>query len=229
MNFRHLVLGTLGSAILVAACTGGTGATAVPTTAPTTAPSVEPSAAPSAEAMVPTTKSPAADLRYTLASGLGQHALLASLATHRGLEGGKDFEAAAGALENNTVALGDAIGSVFGDEAKTKFLELWRAHIGFFVDYTVGTATKDDAKKMAAGEALAGYSRDFAAFLSGATDLPADTLSAELDMHITHLVESIDAYAAGDYATAYAKTDEAYTHMVATGGVLADAIAAQVP
>ena len=72
----------------------------------------------SPEAMAPTTKSPSADLRYALASGLGQHALLASLTTHRGLEGGKDFEAAAEALETNTVALGDAIGSVFGDEAE---------------------------------------------------------------------------------------------------------------
>ncbi len=166
MKLRTLALSTLGTAILVAACTGG-GATTTPTTAPSVEPSMapsEPSMAPSMspEAMAPTTKSPSADLRYALASGLGQHALLASLTTHRGLEGGKDFEAAAEALEVNTVALGDAIGSVFGDDAKATFLELWRAHIGFFVDYTVGTATKDDAKKTKAGDDLAGYSRDFA-------------------------------------------------------------------
>ncbi|MEX1104182.1 MAG: hypothetical protein WED87_08020, partial [Dehalococcoidia bacterium] len=234
MKLRTLALSTLGTAILVAACTGG-GATTTPTTAPSVeasmAPSTEPSMAPSMspDAMTPTTRSPSADLRYTLASGLGQHALLASLTTHRGLEGGKDFEAAAEALEVNTVALGDAIGSVFGDEAKATFLELWRAHIGFFVDYTVGTATKDDAKKTKAGEDLAGYSRDFGAFLAGATDLPADVLEAELNSHVTHLAGSVDAYAAGDYAKAYELTDIAYQHMVATGGTLADAITAKFP
>ena len=233
MKLRTLALSTLGTAILVAACTGG-GATTTPTTAPSVEPSTapsEPSMAPSMspDAMAPTTKSPSADLRYALASGLGQHALLASLTTHRGLEGGKDFEAAAEALEMNTVALGDAIGSVFGDEAKATFLELWRAHIGFFVDYTVATASKDDAKKTKAGEDLAGYSRDFAAFLAGATDLPADVLEAELNNHVMHLAGSVDAYAAGDYAKAYELTDMAYQHMVATGGTLADAIAAKFP
>ncbi len=234
MKLRTLALSTLSTAILVAACTGG-GATTTPTTAPsveaTMAPSTEPSMAHSMapEAMTPTTKGPSADLRFALASGLGQHALLASLTTHRGLEGGKDFEAAAEALEANTVALGDAIGSVFGDEAKATFLELWRAHIGFFVDYTVATAAKDDAKKTKAGEDLAGYSRDFAAFLAGATDLPADVLEAELNNHVMHLAGSVDAYAAGDYAKAYELTDMAYQHMVATGGTLADAIAAKFP
>ncbi len=234
MKLRSLALSTLGTAILVAACTGG-GATTTPATtpsvAPSMAPSMEPSMAPSMspEAMTPTTKSAAADLRFTLASGLGQHALLASLATHRGLEGGKDFEAAAGALEANTVALGDAIGSVFGDEAKATFLELWRAHIGFFVDYTKATAAKDEAKIAKATEDLAGYSRDFAAFLAGATDLPADVLETELNTHVMHLAGSIDSYAAGDYAKAYELTDMAYQHMVATGGTLADAIAAKFP
>ena len=234
MKLRTLALSTLSTAILVAACTGG-GATTTPTTAPsveaTMAPSTEPSMAHSMapEAMTPTTKGPSADLRFALASGLGQHALLASLTTHRGLEGGKDFEAAAEALEANTVALGDAIGSVFGDEAKATFLELWRAHIGFFVDYTVATAAKDDAKKTKAGDDLAGYSRDFAAFLAGATDLPADVLEAELNNHVMHLAGSVDAYAAGDYAKAYELTDMAYQHMVATGGTLADAIAAKFP
>jgi hypothetical protein len=234
VKLRTLALSTLGTAILVAACTGGGAATA-----PTTAPSVEPTMGPSSEpsmapsmspdAMAPTTKSPSADLRYALSSGLGQHALLASLTTHRGLEGGKDFEAAAEALEVNTVALGDAIGSVYGDEAKATFLELWRAHIGFFVDYTVGTATEDDAKKTKAGEDLAGYSRDFGAFLASATDLPAEVLSAELDSHVKHLAGSIDAYAAGDYADAYELMGMGYTHMWATGDVLSEAIVTKMP
>lgn len=231
MNLRILALILLAAAMLVGACTSGATTTTAPSIEPSMSHAPQPSAAPSASAEggTPTTKSPAADLRYTLASGLGQHALLASLATHRGLEGADDFDAAAAALEANTVALGEAIGSVYGDEAKATFLELWRAHIGFFVDYTVGTASDDAAKKTKAGEDLAGYSRDFAAFLSGATDLPADVLEAELNSHVMHLAGSVDAYAAGEYAKAYELTDMAYQHMVVTGGTLADAIAAKFP
>ena len=70
---------------------------------------------------------------------------------------------------------------------------------------------------------------DFGAFLAGATDLPADALEAELGMHIGHLAMAVDAYAAEDYEKAYADTRDAYQHMLATAGTLADAIAAKFP
>ena len=39
------------------------------------------------------------------------------------------------------------IGSVYGPEAEDAFNTLWSAHNGFFVDYTTGVATDDQAKK----------------------------------------------------------------------------------
>ena len=78
--------------------------------------------------------SPAADLRVTLDELLGEHALLAMFATQKGYDGAPDFEAIADALDENGVDLSEAIGSVYGDEAGTKFLDgplLWRDHIGF--------------------------------------------------------------------------------------------------
>jgi hypothetical protein len=95
-------------------------------------------------------ESPAADLRLTLDRLLAEHALLATFAMQKGLDGSEDFKAIAAALDANTVDLGNAIGSVYGDEAKTSFLKLWRDHIGFFVDYTVATAKKDEAGQEAA-------------------------------------------------------------------------------
>lgn len=69
------------------------------------------------------TTSPATDLRVTLDKLLGEHAMLAQFATQKGLEGKPDFQAIAGALDQNSVALGDAIGSVYGDEARETFLD----------------------------------------------------------------------------------------------------------
>jgi len=114
-------------------------------------------------------ESPATDLRVTLDRLLAEHALLATFAMQKGFGGEKDFEAIAGALEANTVDLGSAIGSVYGEEAETAFLKLWREHIGFFVDYTLATAKKDEAGQNAARDELATYQADFAAFLDSAT------------------------------------------------------------
>jgi hypothetical protein len=176
-------------------------------------------------------ESPAVDLRVTLDRLLAEHALLATFAMQKGLDGDKDFKAVAAALDGNTVDLGDAIGSVYGDEAKTGFLELWRNHIGFFVDYTVATARKDEAGQTAARDKLAKYQADFSAFLDTATDgkLPQSGAADALQAHVNQLITAIDAYAAGDYPKAYGQIREAYHHMYGTGDALSGAIAAQMP
>jgi len=176
--------------------------------------------------------SPAADLRVTLDSLLGEHALLAIAATQKGLDGDKDFEAAAAALDANSVELSEAIGSVYGDEAAKQFLDgpsLWRDHIGFFVDYTVGLAKKDKAAQQAAVDNLTGYSGAFSGFLAGATGLPQQALQDGIQMHIGQLKGQLDAYAAGNYDEAYGFARDAFTHMVMTGDTLAGAIQEQSP
>ena len=61
-----------------------------------------------------------------------------------------------------------AIGSVYGADADNAFLPLWRRHIGFVVDYTVGAASRDKAKQDKAVADLVAYTDDFGAFLAGA-------------------------------------------------------------
>lgn len=79
--------------------------------------------------MATTTSSPAVDLRIALDRLLSEHATLAMVATQKGLKGKPDFEAIAAAVDANSVELGDAIGSVYGEDAKNTFLDgkaLWR-------------------------------------------------------------------------------------------------------
>src|SRR5688572_414840 len=97
---------------------------------------------------------PAATLTRDLTGLLVDHEYLAGAAVYMAVEAGGDlkdpgFKAAATALDNNSVALSQAIGSVYGDAGAKQFLDLWRAHIGFFIDYTLAKATGDDqaAKK----------------------------------------------------------------------------------
>ena len=177
-------------------------------------------------------ESPAADLRVTLDRLLGEHAILAMLATQKGFDGEKDFEAIAVALDQNSVELADAIGSVYGDEARKEFLDgkfKWRAHIGFFVDYTVGLATDDKAAQKKAVGNLKGYIESFSAFLAQATDLPQDAVKESITEHVNQLKGQIDAYAKGDYERAYSLARDAYAHMYMTGDTLAGAIVEQNP
>ncbi len=174
----------------------------------------------------------AADLRVTLGRLLGEHAMLAMVATQKGLMGEKDFKPIAAALDRNSVELADAIGSVYGAKARKEFLDgklKWRAHIGFFVDYTVGLAKKDKAMQQKAVGNLKGYIESFSSFLATATELPQPAVRQSITEHVNQLKGQIDAYAQGDYARAYELAREAYAHMYMTGDTLAGAIVKQSP
>ena len=176
--------------------------------------------------------SPASDLRITLDRLLGEHALLAMFATQKGLMGEKDFKAIGASLDANSVDLADAIGSVYGPEARKEFLDgklKWRPHIGFFVDYTVGLAKKDKAMQQKAVGNLKGYIESFSSFLATATELPQPAVRQSITEHVNQLKGQIDAYAAGDYTKAYRLAREAYAHMYMTGDTLAGAIVKQSP
>ena len=174
----------------------------------------------------------ASDLRVGLGRLLGEHAILAMTATQKGFSGAKDFDAIAKSLDANSVDLADAIGSVYGEEARTTFLDgdlLWRDHIGFFVDYTVGLAEKDTAAQEKAVGNLMGYVEAFSSFLADATGAPQADLRSAIESHVMQLKGQIDAYAAGEYTTAYEAFREAYRHMYMMGDTLAAAIVAQSP
>ena len=169
----------------------------------------------------------AADTRQTLNRLLGEHAFLASVATTKGLTGAADFNAAAGALDKNSVELADVIGSVYGADARTEFLKQWRDHIRMFVDYTTATAKKDKAGQDRAVAELGGYTKTFGSFLATATGLPPAAVQASLTDHVGQLKAAVDAAAAGKADEAYAKVREAYHHMGMTAETLATAIAKQ--
>jgi hypothetical protein len=172
----------------------------------------------------------AADLRVTLDRLLGEHAVLAMSATNLGVTGSKAFLAAAQALDRNSVALSQAIGSIYGAKAGKTFLDgpfMWRAHVKFFVDYTVATAKKDEAAKRKAVANLQTYTVRFGDFLAGATGLPKLAVRNDLLGHVLELKGQLDAYAKHQYAKAATMYGHAYDHMFMTGDLLAGAIAKQ--
>ena len=172
----------------------------------------------------------AADLRVTLDRLLGEHAVLAMNATNLGVTGSKAFPAAAKSLDRNSVEISQAIGSIYGAKAARMFLDgpfQWRAHIGFFVDYTVALAKKDKAGQAKAVANLKTYTVRHGDFLAGATGLPRLAVRNDLLGHVLELKTQLDDYAAGRYAKAADDYRHAYAHMFMTGDLLAGAIAKQ--
>jgi hypothetical protein len=171
------------------------------------------------------------DLRVALNGLLAEHVTLAAAATQAALRGRKsEFESAAGALDQNSQDLAGAIGSVYGKDAGDAFLPLWRKHIGFFVDYTVGKAQGSKKKQDKAVQDLLQYAADFGAFLNSATPaLPKEAVADLVKSHIVSLKEVVDAQAVRNYKLAFEKVRAASRHMQMIGDPLAAAIAAQFP
>ena len=178
----------------------------------------------------------AADLRTTLNLLLSEHITLAAKATNAALGGRMDeFTAYGGLLTTNGNDVGDLVGQVYGDSAKTMFNGIWGAHNGYFVDYTKGVAANDDAMKNTAVMNLTDkYVPDFAKLISGATGLKeADVASLTME-HVTKTKAIVDAQAAAikskskdDWTTAYNAIRDGFAHMKMIGDALSEAIASK--
>jgi len=172
----------------------------------------------------------AADLRVKLDNLFGEHAVLAMNAMNAGVTGSKAFPAAGKALDMNSVALSKAIASVYGAKAGRAFLNapfMWRAHINFFVAYTVAVAKHDQRGKAKAMANLRTYTVKFGDFLAGATGLPKQAVRNDLLAHVVELKGQLDAFQSKRYAKATTLYHGAYNHMFMTGDLVAGAIAKQ--
>lgn len=178
----------------------------------------------------PSTDSKAAGLRVVLNSLEAQHVDLASAATRAGFDGSPMFAASAAALDNNSVALSKAIGSVYGADAEAKFLEIWRSHITFFVNYTVAAKKGDQAGMDKAVSDLNGYVAAISDLLGGATGLPKEAVASLVTEHVGLLKSAVDKHGAGDYAASYDAQQQARDQITTKiADTLAGAIVKQSP
>lgn len=144
----------------------------------------------------------ASTLRSNLTALLQEHVYLAAYAVFTAYtsEGGVDspaFTAAAATLDANSVGLSDAVTSLAGADNGAAFLELWRQHIGFFVDYAVADATDDQDARTQALEDLDGYrpqAGDFFEKISNG-ELKSADVATGLGMHVSTLAGAIDSLA----------------------------------
>jgi hypothetical protein len=215
-------LGLAATLALAGCSTGGAGAATKDST-------TKSSATPMAAAMMDTVNSDGSGLRAGLTALLTDHVYLAGAAINQALADGGDLTApktaaAVAALDENSVEISKAVGSIY-PAAEKPFLDSWRSHIPFFVNYTLGKVTKDQAKVDAAVTGLGDYAVSFGQLIhSVVPDIPADAVKQQLEMHATTLLAAIDADIAGDPAY-YGLLKKAAAHMPMTALALAGGIA----
>jgi hypothetical protein len=179
-----------------------------------------------------TTDTDAATLRAGLTYLLTEHVYLAGIAVATAYHAGATsdaFKAAAKSLDDNSVAVSDAVTKIVGDAQGKIFLAAWRSHVTDFVNYAVGAKTPGAAgtkMKDEAVTALKGYAKASGAFFDKNTKgaLKASAVEKDTLTHINTLAAAVDDFAAGK-TTAYAKLKTAADHMAMTADVLAGGIA----
>lgn len=163
---------------------------------------------------------------------LQEHVELASAATSALLGGRNDeFTAASNALDANSQDLAGAIGAIYGTDAQSAFLPLWKKQITILMNYTQSTLAKDEAAQKQATDDLIAYTKDFGAYVEQLTNgrLKKDAMTELMVTHVTGLKAIVDTQAAGNFAQAYTQERDAARYMSNIGNTLADAIVDQFP
>ena len=229
-KIKAITISTIAGAMLLTAGCSSSSKSTTPAAAKSSS-SMSMSTSPSTGTMATSPDaSQAAGLRATLTALLTNHVWLAGNALDTAvLKGGnlKDpaVTGAVAALDANSVALSKAVGSVY-PAAEKPFLASWRQHIGFFVNYTLGKATKNAAMVTKAKADLNSYRTSFGQLINSVIpELPADAVAKELIPHVQTLTDAIDAAIAGspDYQT---KLSMAADHMSMTAAILTGGIVA---
>ena len=167
------------------------------------------------------------ELRTQLEELLGQHAILTVRLSRARLRGDEDLaQTADEALSKNAADIAAPIGAVYGAEAAETFEQAWFNHITYVFNYARGVADDDAAVKSEARNQLDGHVTDLSEYLAEATHqaMPVDVVAEELRMHVGHLLEQVDAYAAEDYERAFQLERESYAQMFPLGKALAAGI-----
>ena len=218
-NRRRLLACLAASAALLGACGNGGDDTPAAEAPPSTAARI---------AAVTAVRSPASILRANLTALLQEHVFLTG-ATTSTLIAGQDAAPATEVLDNNSVALSNVVGAVYGPEGAAQFLDLWRRHIGLLLDFARASAAGDEAGIATAKGGLDAYRDEMATFLNTANpNLAEADMADDQRTYLSGIQSAITAQAKGE-PTAAGKLKTAAEHMPRTATVLVAGIAKNHP
>lgn len=172
-----------------------------------------------------------ADLRSALGRLLGEHALTATFAVEKSIDGASDFDQAAAALNENAEDLAAAVASVYGETAGASFRTAWTSRTRCILDYAKAAASKDESARTIAAGNLEKAQADLAQFFANANPQHGSKpeLMNGLNTQIGQVTLALDHEVRGEYAAAYANMETAYAKMLPIADLLAQGISDQYP
>lgn len=117
------------------------------------------------------------------------------------------------------------IGTAYGSQLRRQFEPLWRQRVQLAGDYAKG----DAAGKRKQTEALNGWATQLGQFFNSAAGMSAADVTKLANEQNGQLLAAIDAYAAKDFAKAYAGLRSAAQRSDALAAAIADATAKKFP
>lgn len=182
---------------------------------------------PSTTAASPASPASPAEAALRLEALVGQHSVLAADMMRARVRADDDLaQATNAALGENTRDMGAVLAPVLGAAGRRQFEEEWAEHIGALFNYSRGLSIHDEKVREDAEEELVEYEEELAEFFVAASDgrLDRKAALAGVHEHVDHLVDGVDAYAAGDKETAVELYRASYAHSFALGEDLARAL-----
>jgi hypothetical protein len=169
----------------------------------------------------------AVELRIAMEEFFGQDVFVGIRVTRSRLRGDPDFtQAAVSALSRNSDDLTKLFTQVYGSAKAQQFRRLWETKQEGLVAYARAVSQHDKAAQATARAQLDAFPGRVAQFLNNLTagKIATSTVRSHLGTHINDLLRFTDAYAAGDYATAYRIEREDYERQFAFGTGIAAGI-----
>lgn len=144
--------------------------------------------------------------------------------------GSRHFQGSAHSLDINSNGIADAIGSLYGAEARGKFLQIWRDHIDELNEYAVAKKNNDQEGMNRAKADLDRYTNNIADLLSTANpNLPREAVKQLFIDHVSFLLRAVDQHAAGQTEESFATQHDADMQAGEISDALSTAIVKQFP
>ena len=162
------------------------------------------------------------ELRAQFEQLLGHHALLAVRLMRSVVARTPELrQAAEAALKENTGALTQLVTVAYDDAHSDRFEQLWQRTVLDLTAYAEAVDAGDAAARQSARADLGADADAYGSWVAQASDGRVGDAPSVMRTHVEYLTRQLDAYAAGDYATAYRVERQAYEHLFTAGVALA--------
>jgi hypothetical protein len=174
--------------------------------------------------------SKAGDLRVRLDLLLAEHVMVVAKQAVAAANHTDQYTGYATLLTTNATAMVDLVRSAYGNTSATQFESVWRVQNGYFIDYTIGRVTHNDAKSNGAMSGLVNsFVPQFAQLITRLTQIPSDQVTLLETQHLAEMQAMIDDEVAQTYAKFYPDLRTAYAKTMDLGYTLAIRMAEQFP